>query len=199
MAISLTGKREREINIRMNVLHSIPRLHMGLLSRLRNIWYRLLGVNINGYVWMQSISIPRQWRDITLYADVALDDGVILLCSGAAREGKITIRSGTYINRYSMLDAHTGIDIGQNCMIGPHCYITDANHGARSGTLVNMQPVDVAPVHIGDDVWVGAGAIILKGVTIGAGAIIGAGSVVTKSIPSNTVAAGNPATVLRNR
>jgi len=166
---------------------------------MRNIWYRILGVKINGYVWMQSISIPRQWSDIKIEKDVALDDGVILLCSGPAKQGKIIINSGTYINRYTMLDAHKSIEIGQNCMIGPHCYITDANHGTKTGSLVNIQPVDVAPVKIDDDVWIGAGVIILMGVTIGTGAIVGAGSVVTKSIPSDTIAVGNPAQVVKKR
>ncbi|MEG2632990.1 MAG: DapH/DapD/GlmU-related protein, partial [Oscillospiraceae bacterium] len=54
-----------------------------------------------------------------------------------------------------------------------------------------------APVHIGNNVWIGGGAIILPGVTIGDNAVIGAGSVVTKDIPSNTVAVGNPCRVLR--
>ena len=55
-----------------------------------------------------------------------------------------------------------------------------------------------APVVIEDDVWVGAHCIILKGVTIGARSIIGAGSVVTKSIPADCVAAGNPCKVIKN-
>jgi len=199
MAWSPGGNLKHEITYGMNVLHNMLRYQTGLLSRLRNLWYRLLGVNITGYVWMQSISIPRQWRDITIEGNAALDDGVVLLCSGTAKPGKITIRSGAYINRYTMLDAHTGIEIGRNCMIGPHCYITDANHGTRPDALVNVQPVDTAPVHIGDDVWLGAGVIILKGVTIGAGAIIGAGSVVTKDVNHDEIVAGVPATFIGKR
>ena len=53
------------------------------------------------------------------------------------------------------------------------------------------------PVHIGDNVWIGAGAIILPGVTVGDGSVIGAGSVVTKDVPGGVVAAGNPCRVLR--
>lgn len=55
-----------------------------------------------------------------------------------------------------------------------------------------------APIVVEDDVWVGAHSIILKGVTIGARSIIGAGSVVTKSIPADCVAAGNPCRVIKN-
>lgn len=183
----------------MNIFHCIVRCNNGLASRMRNIWYRLLGVEINGYVWMRSISIPRNWSDIRLEKNVALDDGVVLLCSGSPKKDKMVIGNGTYINRYTMLDAHSSIIIGQNCMIGPQCYITDGDHGNNPVTLVKNQPIDTAPVKIEDDVWIGAGVIVLKGVTIGNGAIIGAGSVVTKSVPANTVVAGNPIQVIRNR
>ena len=56
-----------------------------------------------------------------------------------------------------------------------------------------------APISIGNHVWIGAGATILKGVTIGDNAIIGAGSVVTKDVPPNTIVAGNPAHIIRQR
>ena len=173
--------------------------HRGVMSRLRNLWFRLLGVEIDGYVWMRSVSIPRNWSDIKIEKDVALDDGVVLLCSGSPKHGKIVIGNGTYINRYTMIDAHSSIDIGRNCMIGPQCYITDGDHGKEPGTLVKTQPVDTAPVKIEDNVWLGAGAIVLKGVTIGAGAVVGAGSVVTKSIPSGAIAVGNPAQVTKTK
>jgi acetyltransferase-like isoleucine patch superfamily enzyme len=62
---------------------------------------------------------------------------------------------------------------------------------------VVVDKANVKPVHIGDDVWVGAGCFILKGVTIGNGAVIGAGSVVVKDIAPYCVAAGNPAKVIR--
>lgn len=62
---------------------------------------------------------------------------------------------------------------------------------------MNTEPPASAPVIIGDDVFIGARAIILKGVTIGDGAVIGAGSVVTKSIPPRVIAAGNPARIIK--
>ncbi|MEP7341837.1 MAG: acyltransferase [Acidobacteriota bacterium] len=177
----------------MNPLHKAYSLYTGFTSRLRNLWFRAMGVRINGYVWMRRISIPRQWADITLERDTALDDGVILLCSGAERRDKLVIRQGTYINRLTMIDAHEQVEIGRNCMIGPYCYITDANHGTAMDTIVKNQIMKARPVIIEDDVWLGAGVSVLPGVRIGRGAVIGAGAVVTKDVPANAIYAGIPA------
>lgn len=183
----------------MNPLHLIIRLVGGSASRMRNIWFRALGVRISGYVWMRKVSIPRNWSDIRLDGGISLDDGVVLLCSGPARTDKLVIRSGTYVNRFTMFDAHEKIEIGRNCMIGPNCYLTDANHGVAAGLSVKKQPMEPKPVIIEDEVWMGAGVIVLRGVRIGHGAVIGAGAVVTKDIPANAIVAGVPAREIRRR
>ena len=183
----------------MNPLHLGVRAYAGLCSRLQNLWFRALGVRLDGYVWMRRISIPRQWSDVTLEKGVALDDGVVLLCSGIARANKLIIRSGSYINRYTMIDAHQQIEIGQNCMIGPHCYITDANHSVAAGLPINKQPMEAKPVIIEDEVWLGAGVIVLCGVCIGRGAVVGAGAVVRTDVLSNAIVAGVPAREIGSR
>ncbi len=183
----------------MNPLYSIVHFSTGISSRLRNVWFRTLGVRIGGYVWMRRISIPRQWGDITLEGGIALDDGVILLCSGIEKPNKLVIRQGTYINRYTMIDVHEQVEIGRNCMIGPQCYITDANHGTAPGITVNNQTMKISPVTIEDDVWLGAGVIVLPGVRIGRSAVIGAGAVVTKDVPAESVYAGVPARSIGHR
>lgn len=183
----------------MSSLQFAVRVIEGLKSRLRNLWFRALGVRITGYVWMRKVSIPRNWADITLEAAASLDDGVVLLCSGSPKNAKLLIRSGTYINRNTMFDAHEQIVVGRNCLIGPQCYITDANHESAPGIAPKDQPVSARGVVIEDEVWLGARVIVLRGVTIGRGAVVGAGAVVTKSIPADAVAAGVPARVLRMR
>ena len=89
--------------------------------------------------------------------------------------------------------------IGNNVMIGSGVIITttDSHPIHWEARRLNTEPPASAPVIIGDDVFIGARAIILKGVTIGDGAVIGAGSVVTKSIPPRVIAAGNPARIIK--
>ena len=90
----------------------------------------------------------------------------------------------------------THIYVGDYTMIGPNVTIATAGHPIlpelrQQGYQYN------APVHIGKNCWIGAGAVILPGVTVGDNVVIGAGSIVTKDLPSNVVAVGNPCRVLR--
>lgn len=88
-----------------------------------------------------------------------------------------------------------GIRIGDNCMLADGVYLTDADwHDAYN--RVSMGPS--APIEIGTNVWVGDGAVVCKGVTVGANSIVGAGAVVVRDIPPNSVAAGNPARVVKS-
>jgi len=162
-------------------------------SRLRNFYYRALGVKIHGYVWIRAIEIPRNWSDITLESNVALDRGTILLCSGPRKADKLVIKSGTYVNRYTIFDAHQHLEIGKNCMIGPHCYITDADHSKIAGKPIVLQNMQPGPVIIEDGVWLGANVVVLPGVKISTEAVIGAGSVVTCDIARGAIAVGIPA------
>jgi carbonic anhydrase/acetyltransferase-like protein (isoleucine patch superfamily) len=157
---------------------------------------RGLGVRLRGYVWMRRISIPHNWPDITLEAGVSLDDGVVLLCSGPAKREKIHIKSATYLNRNSILDAHEHLEIGSHCMIGPGCFLTDADHTTAPGRTVSEQPMRSEPTVLEDNVWLGAGVIVLKGVRIGRGAVVGAGAVVTHDVAAGIVVAGVPARML---
>jgi acetyltransferase-like isoleucine patch superfamily enzyme len=183
----------------VNPLHRAITAQRGIASRGRNIWYRLLGVRLSGYVWLRRVSIPRQWSDISLECDVGLDDGVVLLCSGTPAERKLMIGRGTYVNRNTMFDAHRHLEIGRNCMIGPGCYLTDGDHGTAADGPVGAQPMEARPVIVEDDVWLGAGVIVLSGVRIGRGAVVGAGAVVTRDVPANAKVAGVPARVIGSR
>jgi len=102
------------------------------------------------------------------------------------RIGENTGLSGTVIGAFA------GITIGSNVKCGANTLITDSDwhpEDPRSGPP--------APIFIGDNVWLGVNAIVLKGVSIGDNVVIGANSVVTKDIPAGTIAAGNPCKVIR--
>ena len=88
------------------------------------------------------------------------------------------------------------IYIGDYTMIGPNVTIATAGHPVLPELRQEAYQFNI-PVHIGKNVWIGAGVIILPGVTVGDNTVIGAGSVVTKDIPSDVVAVGNPCRVLR--
>lgn len=90
----------------------------------------------------------------------------------------------------------TDIYIGDSVMIAPNVVIATGTHPICPELREQVYQYNL-PVHIGNRVWIGAGAIILPGVTIGDNSVIGAGSVVTKDIPSGVVAVGNPCRVLR--
>ena len=86
--------------------------------------------------------------------------------------------------------------IGDHVMIGPNVTIATAAHPVEPSLRKKALQFN-CPVHIGNNVWIGANVVILPGVTIGDNTVIGAGSVVTKDIPANVVAVGNPCRVLR--
>ncbi len=106
----------------------------------------------------------------------------------------ITLGEEVFINSGCKFQDQGGITIGDKALIGHNVVIATLNHVANPSDRADMIPL---PVAIGESVWIGSNSTILPGVTIGGGAIIGAGSVVTKDIPSNAVAVGNPARVIK--
>lgn len=117
-------------------------------------------------------------------------------------EAKILIGCDTGISG-SVISARRSITIGARVLVGADCLITDSDHhpaAMADPTQRRYSPVPESgsqSVTIGDDVFLGAGSIVLKGVAIGDGSVIQAGSVVTKDIPPRTIAGGNPCVPIR--
>ena len=101
-----------------------------------------------------------------------------------------------YANFNLTLVDDTHIYVGDNTMFGPNVVVATAGHPLLPELREQGYQYN-APVHIGRNCWIGAGAILLPGVTVGDNAVIGAGSIVTKDVPANTLAVGNPCRVLR--
>lgn len=104
--------------------------------------------------------------------------------------------NSVYANFNLTLVDDTHIYVGDHTMFGPNVVVATAGHPIVP-ELRELAYQYNAPVHIGRNCWLGAGVIVLPGITIGDNSVIGAGSVVTKDIPANVVAVGNPCRVLR--
>lgn len=114
-----------------------------------------------------------------------------------ANWGKNThLGNDVYANFNLTLVDDTDIYIGNNVLIGPNVIIDTGTHPVKPDIRKKQAQFNV-PVYIEDNVWIGGGSIILPGVKVGKNSVIGAGSVVTKDIPENVVAVGNPCRVLR--
>ncbi|MET7293593.1 sugar O-acetyltransferase [Streptomyces griseoloalbus] len=108
----------------------------------------------------------------------------------------ITIGARTFVNyNLTALDV-ARITIGEDCQIGPNVQLLTPTHPVEPGPRRDKLEAAL-PITIGDNVWLGGGAIICPGVTIGDNSVIGAGAVVTKDIPADVVAVGNPARPVR--
>lgn len=114
--------------------------------------------------------------------------------------GNIAIGDNSNING-ATIRSYDAITIGSNVWITAGCYIMDSDgHPVDSDKRASeeLQYIKTKPIVIADNVWIGIQTIILPGVTIGKNSVIGAGSVVTKDVPPDTLAAGNPASVIKS-
>jgi acetyltransferase-like isoleucine patch superfamily enzyme len=157
--------------------------YLGKGSLFLRPWYvELFGWPIRLDDYANVIATPDKRVRMTVWSDME--------AAGGIRIGKYAlICPGVRIS--SALE----ISIGDSCMLAQGAYVTDSDWHDIYNRSVSVGKK--AAVKIGDNVWIGDSATVCKGVTIGANSIIGAGSVVVRDIPSNVVAAGNPADVLK--
>lgn len=181
--------------------------------KLRKDPFISLGSSILGKSFNVCYRVPRVNKSMTI------GDRCILLNENIfeSNEGFISIGHGTFINSGTKIISRSSVTIGNNVTIAWGCMIYDhdshsldyrdriADQGQQlddwhRGNFIankNWKTVNSKPIVIGDNAWLGFEVVVLKGVTIGKGAIIGAKSVVTHDIPAWSVAAGNPAKVVK--
>lgn len=127
---------------------------------------------------------------VEIQSNFNLQTGVFV---SVAKGAKLTLGSG-YTNNDVEINCTKEITIGHNVAISKGVIIRDSD-----SHILNNQPEKMTvPIKIGNHVWIGLRAIILKGVTIGDGAVVAAGAVVTSDVPANSVVAGVPARVIKN-
>lgn len=141
-------------------------------------------------------------QGIRLGRNVTIARGATLVCTGVLANLGTGIRIGDRcgIGAGSFLGGQGGIDIGDDVILGPAVRIFSENHRFDvTDRPIREQGERRLGVSIGDDVWIGAGAIIVDGVTVGSGCVIAAGAVVTTDVAPMSVVAGVPARVIRSR
>ena len=125
-----------------------------------------------------------------------LGSGEILL-QARGEDSSISIGANTLTSNNLSICAMESIHIGEGCQIGDQVAIYDCDFHEIDPSKRLDGPGEIAPVFIGNNVWLGSRVMVLKGVSIGDNSVIGAGSIVTKSLPPNVAAAGVPAKVMR--
>jgi len=160
---------------------------------LRALFILFYNTYIKKYSKFQIRSMPiiENFNNLSLFfgENIVIKENLIIRGGG-----KLTIADNTHIGSYNIIGCNSSVYIGKNCMIADFVSLRDTDHNYTNIEIpMNEQGITSKEIIIEDDVWIGHGAIILKGVKVGKGAIVGAGSVVTKNIPPNTIVGGIPA------
>ena len=139
----------------------------------------------------KNVKIMRYPENVSIKNNVILKEGV-RICSTNSN-AIISVGERTTIGYYTMIFSTYQIEIGNDCLIAPFCYVIDSNHQIRRNKLINTQPLESQKIVIEDDVWLGNGVKVLSGVTIAKGAVVAANSVVNQDVPSYDIYGGSPA------
>jgi len=169
----------------------------GVEARLRGLLVRAVDHGPNLRVGRNVQLVAPE--NIHLGRDVSLLGNAYVNAAGP--RGSVRIGDRTHVDQFTVLYGQGGLSIGRGCAIasGVIVYSQTNQIDADREAPVLDQPVVYAPVHVGDDVWIGARAVILPGVTVGDHAVIGAGAVVRADVPAWAIVAGVPARVIRDR
>lgn len=177
----------------------IRRLRTGVLRRLRLVLARVrfAGVRFGRRCDVQpGLSIRLVDQGTVVFGHSCVLDRYLTVES----HGRLVVGDRTILGHHVTLAARDSLLVGHDCLIAELVSVRDHDHRfADPERPIRTQGATVAAVHIGDDVWIGSKATIMKGVTIGDHAVVGANAVVTKDVPAWAIVAGIPATVLRYR
>ncbi len=161
---------------------------------MRNAFFRRLGPGTHFYGKVRFGSVE---GNIDVGKNCGIGDSVFL---SASKGAFVRIGDRSSLNTGCHLVAVYGIEIGEDSHLGEYCSIRDQNHEFKDAdTPISHQGYCGATIRIGRDVWIGRGVFVGPGVQIGDGAVIGANSVVTKSIPKNSISVGVPARIIGRR
>ena len=153
--------------------------------------------SLRGYVRFRAAISPRANVEFGKQLSIGRKSRVSSFVTLRMGEGEVSIGAQTDIGVSSFIGGgRDGVSIGRDCLISPHTRIGSIDYGLPSDVFAAAAPERSGPIRIGDNVWIGAGAVVIDHATIGSGAIIAPNSVVTSDIPDNAIAQGNPARVI---
>jgi maltose O-acetyltransferase len=165
-------------------------------AMLRARWYLRTATHVGVRVRLWGRPCVRNWGRLIVGDRVRLVSTITPLELATTGGGTLEIGARTFINYGCSIGATRLVRIGQRCSLGPYVMLMDSDFH-RLEPERRDEPGESAPIVLEDNVWIGARAIVLRGVTIGADSVIGAGSVVTRDIPPRSVAVGAPARVVK--
>jgi acetyltransferase-like isoleucine patch superfamily enzyme len=189
---------------------------------LRKVFYPGLFKKVGrGVVFGRNITV-RHPKKITIGSNTFIDDTVVLDAKGednrgiaigenvyvgrntilSCKEGSIVLEDYCNISANCMLLSETEIRLGKYCFLAGQCYlVAGGNHTFEDTSVpIMFQPsYSKGGIAVGEDVWLGAGVIVLDGANVGKGTVVGAGAVVTESLPEYCIAVGSPAQKIRDR
>ncbi len=181
---------------RLSVLRFRARSYLLKFAVLK---WRALGMHIGPETGVGAIKCNWPAR-VHLGTKTTVEDDVVFKINHPFEEGAaLTIGDRVFIGSGCYFNVGAKVSIGSNTLLAARVMVADVGHEFCGHGLVREQNTLSSPVVIGSDVWIGACAVLLPGVTINDGAIIGAGSVVTKTVPAAEVWAGVPARKLGPR
>jgi acetyltransferase-like isoleucine patch superfamily enzyme len=169
------------------------------IAELKTFTYSYIryAFKMKGGYYVSRTAVMNDRKLITIKRRAEILDYVIIRPSGSP----VHIGEYTQINPFTVIYGGSGVFIGNNVMIAPHCMIASGNHDYRQ-LEIPMRHADNTtdgPITIEDGVWIGANSTITDGVTIGHDAVVGANSVVTKDVAPFYIVGGVPARVIANR
>ncbi|WP_415333919.1 acyltransferase [Clostridium perfringens] len=156
------------------------------------------GINIGNNVLIDALSTT----GVNIGDNVKIGDYTRILCTGSIKNmGKgFKIGNNCGIGEYCFFGAAGGIEIGNDVIMGQNVRFHSENHNYDLLDIpIRIQGVNNKGIKVGNDCWIGSGVVILDGVSIGDGCVIGANTLVSKDIPSYSIAVGNPAKVIKKR
>ena len=168
-----------------------------IAARWRAAMLRLRGARVGAKTNVAARLVTQNARGIELGTRVEVEHDVFLKL--VTSDARLAVGDFVFIGRGTEIDVAQSITIGAHTLIAPNVFITDHTHNAGRAARLAAQGNRIAPVSIGSDAWIGAGAIVLPGVAIGDGAVVGAGAVITHDVASYAIVAGVPARVIGER